>query len=808
MGLFQDVKFGLRMMGKNPTFTLIAVLTLALGIGVNSTVFTLVNAVLLGGLPFPNSHEIMSIRSNRGIVSYLDYIDFQKESRSFKGIAALSNFAADLSDQENAAERVNGSAASANMFPVLGQNTQIGRLFTAEDEKRGASPVALISHSLWQTRYGSNPEILGRAIRVNLQTYTVVGVMPEGEQFPNDTRVWVPLIQDETRQKRDQRNVQVIARLADGTSIDQARAELKTISTRLAQSYPDTNKDIEAVVNLWADGSRGGPIRVIFLALQGAVGFVLLIACANVANLLLARSVRRTRETSIRTALGASRWRIVRQLLIESVMLSFLGGALGLGLAVLGIRWFDAAVADSGKPYWMVFTMDFRVFAHFAAVCVVTGILFGLAPALQVSKTNINENLKEGGRGAGGGVRSRRMTSVLLVGEIGLTIVLLVGAGLMIRSFLQIYSFDIGVQTENLLTVQVQPTNTRYPQPVDRLAFQQRLTERLQSLPGIQTLTIASHPPAGGGITRTLKLADRNLADSNNRLPAVARIAVLPGYFQALNLRVSRGRNFTDADGVSGAEVAIVNETFAAKYWPGEDPVGRRIRLGQDFERGTDDPNLPWLTVVGVSPPVFQTTPNENEMQFQPTVYTPFRQEPTIAFTVLARSSLSRDALLSSIRNELRSVDADLPLYNIRTLDEILARRRWPFRVFGTLFAAFALIALVMSCVGIYAVTSYGVGQRTSEIGLRMALGASRRDVLWLVLRQGLKRIVIGLTIGLLASAGVSRVLSSVLVNITPTDPLTFVSISILLAAVTLTACIVPARRAMYLDPVHALRTE
>ena len=807
MGFLQDVRFGLRIIGKNPGFTLIAVLTLALGIGVNSTVFTLVNAVLLGNLPFPEAHEIMAIRTNRGNMSYLDYLDIRKDSRSFEGMAALSGFAADLSDQQFAAERVNGTAISANMFPVLGQKPQIGRQFTAEDENVGASPVVLLSDFLWHARYSGNPNILGQAIRINLKSYTVVGIMPEGEQFPNEARVWVPLIQDEGRQNRDQRNVQLLGRLADGTSIEQARAELKTISTRLSQAYPDTNKDIEAVVNPWADNNRGGPIRVVFLSLQGAVGFVLLIACANVANLLLERSIRRTRETSVRTALGASRWRIIRQLLIESVILSFLGGILGLGFAVLGVRWFDAATANAGKPYWMIFTMDFWVFGHFLGICILTGILFGLAPALQISKTNINENLKEGGRGSSGGVKSRRMTSALLVAEISLTIVLLVGAGLMIRSFLTLYTFDIGVESANLTTVQVQPINSRYPKPADRLTFQERLTERLRTLPGIDALTIASQPPAGGGVGRALKLEDRNIADSNNRLPVVSRIAIIPDYFPTLNLRVSRGRNFTDADGRAGSEVVIVNETFVAKYWPGEDPLGRRIRLTDDFERGTDNPNMPWLTVIGVSPAVYQSS-TDNDFRVQPTVYVPFRQDPGAAFTVLVRSKLPRDPLISSIRNELRNVDADLPLYNIRTLDEILERRRWPYRVFGTLFTAFAFIALVMSSVGIYAVTSYGVGQRTPEIGVRMALGASRRDVLWLVLRQGLKRIAIGLVIGLAASFGVSRVLASVLVNMTATDPITFVSISILLTIVTLVACVVPARRAMNLDPVHALRAE
>src|SRR5262249_36406751 len=343
----------------------------------------------------------------------------------------------------------------------------------------------------------------------------------------------------------DQRNLNVIGRLAPGVSTTQAQAEMKTITTRLAQAYPDTNKDIEVEVSLYAEGQRRGPIRVVFLAMQGAVGFVLLIACANVANLLLSRAVTRTRETSIRTALGAGRWRIVRQLLIESMIMSFLGGLIGLGLSWFAVRWFDSAVVDSGKPYWIVFSFDYSVFLFFLGVCALTGILFGLAPALQISKTNVNENLKEGGRGTSGSIRARRMTNVLLVGEIVLTIVLLIGAGLMTRSFLNMYSFDIGIATDNLMTVQIQPTASRYPQPENRRAFQERLYERLKTLPGIDRLAIVSQPPAGGAAGRTLKLNDRNLADASNRLPNVGRLAVVPGYFQALDLKMSQGREFS-----------------------------------------------------------------------------------------------------------------------------------------------------------------------------------------------------------------------------------------------------------------------
>jgi predicted permease len=807
MGLLQDLRFGFRMMLSNPGFTVVAIITLALGIGVNSTVFTIVNAVLINGLPFPDAQELMYIQSERG-VSYLDYLDYKQQSRTLAGISAFAPLSADLSDQEIAAERVSAASITANMFSMLKQKPLMGRDFTAEDEKIGAQPVALIGHFLWQSRYGGKPDILGRAIRVNLKTYTVVGVMPDGEEFPQVTRLWVPLLQDETRQKRDQRNVDLIARIAPGVKVTQAQAEMKTITSRLAQAYPDTNKDIEATVVPYTDRNTRGGIRTVLYAMQGAVGFVLLIACANVANLLLSRSVRRTRETSIRAALGASRWRIVRQLLIESVMLSFFGGIVGLGIAALGVRWFDAAVIDTGKPYWIVFQMDYHVFGFFLGVCVITGILFGLAPALQVSKTNVNEHLKDGSRGVSGGTRrAKRITSTLLIAEIGLTLVLLVGAGLMMRSFINSQRVDIGVKIENLMTAQVQPPAIRYPEAANRLAFEERLMERLQAVAGIDKLTIASQPPAGGAQFRTLNIAGANLTDANNRPPGVGRIAVLPEYFDTLGLKMRQGRAFAAADGAPGAEVVIVNEAFVTRYFSGGNALGKRIRLGQDFSATTQDPKLPWLTIVGVSPSVLQAT-GQNNFTVQPTVYVPFRQEPTIAFTVLANSRLPRQTLITGLREALRQVDPDIPLYNIRSLEDIMEQRIWVYRVFGSLFVIFGLIATLLSVVGIYAVTSYGVGQRTQEIGVRMALGAHQKDVMWLVLRQGLRRIGIGLALGLPAAWGVSRVLSALLVDTPPDDPLTFISITVLLATVTLIACLLPARRAMRFDPVTALRTE
>ncbi|HEX7235650.1 MAG TPA: ABC transporter permease [Gammaproteobacteria bacterium] len=804
--MLHDLRFGLRVLLKNRAFTAVVVAILALGIGVNTAIFTIVNAVVFKGMPFDNPQEIAFISSNRGNISYPDFADFRDQARLLKGLGAFGGFGADLSDGDVAAERVGGARITTNTFSLLGTTPLIGRDFTPADGQRGAEPVALLSYGLWTTRYGSDAGIIGKPIRINLTEYTVVGVMRPAEAFPNDTRLWVPFVPDAAAENRNARNLVVFGRLGDGVSFERAGVELSGIAKALAEAYPDSNKEIEARIAPYTDRGTTGPIRAILYSLLGAVCFVLLIACANVANLLLARAVRRTRETSIRTAIGASRWRIVRQLLVESVMMSMLGGVLGLGIGLLGVRWIDVTTQPTGRPYWLDFTMDFRVFGYFAAISIFTGILFGLAPALQVSKSNVSENLKEGGR-SGTGKRAGRMTDALLVGQIALTIVLLVGAGLMIRSFLITQQFDIGVNTENLVSVQLTLPNARYPQPADRVAFQEQLTERLEAVPGVDSLTIVSNPPAGGAQMLTLKIDGREMTDTNNRLPTVYRLVVVPDYFESLELPIRRGRGFAETDGLPGSEAVIVNEAFVARYFPDADPVGARLRLGQDVNRGTEDPAAPWLTIIGVSPSVYQQSPQQ-DLSMQPTVYVPFRQEPLIGFTILARTNVAGDVVVNGIRNELRQLDADLPLFNIRTMDDILAQRNWPYRIFGTLFGTFAVIALLISAVGIYAVTAHGVGQRTQEIGVRMALGAARRDILWLVLKQGTLRIGIGLVLGVIAAVFASRAIGSVLVNTTTTDPATFVSICLLLTAVTLLACFMPARRATRLHPVQALRVE
>lgn len=803
MGLLRDVKFGLRLLARNPLFACVAVATLALGIGANSTIFTLVNGVFLRGLPFENPHEIVGLGMfdstrgpGRGPLSYQDFLTFRSESRSFSGLGAFAGTPMDVSDQEAAAERITGASISASTFSVLRQRPILGRDFIPADEQPDAEPVVLLGYGLWQSRYGGDPGVIGRSIRINLQTHTVVGVMPTGEGFPNGAQAWVPLVpRDDSRENRGQRTMQSFGRLAAGIGIEQATAEVSTIANALAQSYPDTNRNMDAMVVPFI--ALPTQITAVFTALQGAVGFVLLIACANVASLLLCRAVDRMRETSIRAALGAGRWLIVRQLLVESVLMSLLGGVIGLGLAVLGVRVFWANVADSNPPYWLHFAMDHRVFGFFLVVCVLTGILFGLAPALHLSKSGVNEHLKEGGRGTAGTVQTRRLTGGLLVIEIALALVLLVGAGLMMRTFVNLQQFDLGVATTGSLTARLALRAEKYPEAENRMAFQEQLLARLAASPALDRVTLASSPPAGGAMNGPFAIEGQELDQTGASPPTIPRVAIVPGYFDALGLSMIAGREFSSSDGGPGTGAVIVNEPFAARYWPGDTALGKRVRLGA--------PDAPWLTVVGVSRAVFQQGDN-TATTTGPGVYVPYRQEPVPGLSIVAFSRTRPGELAAGLRETVRNLDADLPLFNVATLDERLLQRTWPFRVFGGLFAIFALIALVLASVGIYGVTAYAVGQRTPEIGLRIALGATQGNILWLVLRQALLRIALGLALGLGGAWAASRLLSALLVGVTATDPLTFAFIPLVLATVTLLASLIPARRAMRLDPSDALR--
>jgi len=811
MSWLQDLRFAFRLLVKDRWFTGVAVIALALGIGVNATVFTFVNAVLIRGLPFDDPDRIMAVGTrdarnrDRGM-SYPDFEDYRAANRTLSALAAYSGQTMNVSDEGRAPERFQGPYVSANAFRLIGQQPLLGRDFRPEEDRPGAAAVVILGNGVWKNRYGSDPSVVGRTIKVNDVPSTVIGVMPEGFKFPINADLWVPLVQMPrlTEQKRDARNLEVFGRLADRVTLPQAQSEFTTIATRLAHDYPATNKDITARVMTFNDRVNGGQIRLIFLSLMGAVAFVLLIACANVANLLLARSATRSREMSVRVSLGASRWRIVRQLLVESVVLSIIGGLLGLALAFAGVRLFDAATQDVGKPYWIQFTMDGRVFGFFAAVCLGTGVVFGLAPALHVSKTDLNEVLKEGGRSGSSGTRARRWTSVLIVAELALTLVLLAGAGLMIRSFLKVYSLDAGVETSHLLTMRLALPNQKYPTLEQRRAFYDRVDERLASIGGIQAATITTNMPLGGGTPRLLAIDGHQPADGEQP-QTVTQVTIGARYFETLGLHILRGRAFDDLDGTPGHDSAIVNQRFASMHFAGADPIGRRIKLTPDGPALAGPPPA-WVTIVGISPTIRQR--NFQDPLPDPVVYLPLSgQAPTCAMLVI-RAQRDAASLTSLLREEVRAIDPDLPLFGILTMDQLLAQQRWAFRVFGSMFAIFALIALALSAVGLYAVTAYSVAQRTQEIGVRMALGAQTAQVLWLILRRAVVQTAIGLTIGIGGALGVGKLIESLLVQTGTRDPVTLTSIVALLVFVSLAACFWPARTATRLDPVNALRYE
>jgi putative ABC transport system permease protein len=814
MNLWQDLRFAVRLLLKDRWFTLVAAVALALGIAANNAVFTFVNAVLIRGIPFQDGPRIMALGTrdarHRDLgVSWLDFVDWRDSAKTFSGICLMGQPPLNVSEAGRPPERYAGAVVSANLFKLIGERPLLGPGFTDEDDRFGAPPRVVIGYGMWQTRYGGDKDIIGKAIKVDDLLASVAGVMPEGMQFPPNTDIWLPMGQSTIvrGQSRQQRNYQVIGRLAEGVTPGQAQAELGAIVTRLAKDFPTTNKDITPTVMPYNERQSQGPIRIVFLALMGAVAFVLLIACSIVANLLLARAAARSREMSVRVSLGASRWRIVRQLLVESIVLALISGVLGFALSIVGIKLFDAATQDVGKPYYMQFRMDASVFAFFAVICLATGIVFGLAPALHISKTNVSEVLKEGGRTGSSGVGARRWTGALVVVNLALTLVLLAGAGFMMRSFMAMYRMDLGIDTSRLLTMQMALPFRKYRNSDERNAFIKRVEERLAAVGALEAATVASNWPLGGGRPIQLTIDGQPKPD---RLPIVTLLSVGVRYFDTVGARVVRGRPFTEADGTAGQGNAIVNQRFVQMYFANENPIGRRILLTDDVPSALG-PALPALTVVGVSPTIRQRLPqNQQDPEADPVVYIPnaAQTQQNSGQTLLVRTRSEPAQAASLLREEIRALDPDLPLFNIRTMDQNLAQQRWPFRVFGTMFAVFAAIALVLSAVGLYALTAYSVTQRTQEIGVRMALGAQAPQVWWLIAKRAFVQLAIGLAIGMPGTFGVGKLLQSLLVQTSPSDPTTLISIVVLLIVVAVTACYWPARRATRLDPLVALRYE
>jgi putative ABC transport system permease protein len=804
-GLLQDIKYGVRMMAKSPWFTAAAVLTLGLGIGVNSAGFSIANGFWWKRLPFENPKEVVTLGmsdgsgpANSAVMNYPEFVDIRSRQKALKAITAVQQTPAVVSADGSPGQRYNGAYITPNLFSFLGVKPIRGRDFTVEDEKWGKPWAVVISHEVWQTKYGGQENVVGRAIRLDTREAVIVGVMPPGFKFPFAEQVWAP-IRPYNGMSRDYRNLYVFGRLADGVGIQQVRAEVRGIAQAIAQDHPKTNKGFDAIVLTFPDWMNGPDETSWLHVLLAAVSFILLIACANAANLLLSRAVQRAREVSVRTALGASRWRLVRQVLVESVMLSLVGGVLGFFLGHAGVRWFSYALTSNGAepPFWMTFDMDYRAFAYFFAICIGTGIAFGSLPALQISKTNVNDNLKEGNHQTTGGSRARRMAATLLVAEIAMTVMLVAQSGLLLRDFLKLIHVDSGVDSENLITARLDIPYTRYANE-KRPTLMEDFVERFQRPDRLTTFAFKA--PMEGNWYIPMQLEDRDLTDATGKLPFAGTLPVGNNYFTALNVKMVRGRNFDAHDGHPGAEVVIVNRRFAEQYWPSENPLGKRLRIfhAPQTQGALGGDKAPWLTVVGVSPDIFQA--GDFRSGAAPTVYVPHRLNSSgSSATILVRSAQT-EATVRDLRAELGKIDPDLAPFSVMTFDEVRRSAVWEERFAATIFGMLSLMALVMASVGLYGVTAHGVSQRTREIGIRAALGATRFRVMWMVVRQSLPRIVIGLAAGLIATIGIG------IVDLQ--DLPIFGSTLSILGLVTAAAVLIPAWRASRLNPYDALRSE
>ena len=780
---------------------------LAFGIAANTAVFTIANAIVIRDLPFDQPDRLVEIRTRTRegdwSMSYPDLRDVLQRTRTFEGTAGFADDTMNVSEETRAAERFVGAYVSANAFALVGQQPILGRAFTTDDERPGAQPVVMLGYAVWQSRYQSDKGVLGRTVRVNGVPSVVIGVMAEGFGFPLVSEMWQPLtlLPPQRLERRDERTLGTVGRLRPGATLEQARADLDIIMAALAREYPDTNADVRPIVNTFRYGI-GPQVSTTIYALLGAVTFVLLIVCANVANLLLARATDRTREISARIAIGASRWQITRQLLIESVLLALTGGLIGLGLSVIGVRIFARAVADSGAPYWLDFAFDIRVFGFFAAVCLGTALLFGLAPALYASRMNVSESLNEAGRSGAGTIRIRRWAGALVILQLALAPILLTSAGLMMRTLLAEYSINSGIETDGLFRLRLSLTSQGYPNPDQRARFYRQLEDRLASGPNFRA-ALAHAAPLEGATPRTVSF-DSGRDDRPGAGPVASIVTIGLRYFDTLGVALLRGRDFRESDTGVGDVPAIVNARFAELHFPDRDPIGQRIRLTANGLRDDTEPER--VTVVGVVANVRQR--EIDPLAFDPIVYLPYAANPLTWASILVRTESDVALVASQVRERVRALDPDLPLFDILTIDAVLDRELWATQIFGAMFTIFALIALATSAVGLYAVTARAAAQRTREIGIRMALGAQARQIWWLVTRRVSIQLAIGAVLGIAGAVAFARLLQGVLFRVSPADPPTLLGVSILLVVVGVGASLTPARRAMRLDPVAALRHE
>ncbi|MDE3194870.1 MAG: ABC transporter permease [Acidobacteriota bacterium] len=806
--LRQDLVFGMRQCRKNPGITFAAVIALAIGIGANATVFTIANGFLFRNLPFADSGRILYISSvNRagqpgGGESWPDYRDFQAQAKSFQALGAFSRFDADVADAARLPMQYKGARITTNAFSAIGQTPILGRDFLPEDAAADAPPVVILAYELWISRYGGERSILGRTIRVNESPTIVIGVMRPDFHFPVNSNLWVPLKPTADWTRREYRALTMFGRPAGHVTPSMARAEMTTIAHGLESQYPVTNKDIGVRVESFNDYFIGKDTRLILLALLGAVGFVLLIACGNVVSLLLGRAVVRSREVCIRAALGAGRWRIVRQLLLESLILAAAGGLLGSVLGIWGVRIFDRQIIPDERASYMNFTMDYRVLAYLVAITIGAGILAGLVPALKLSRLEVAESMKDGGH-TSIGRKGRKLQASLIALEMALCFVLLVGAGLMIRSFLNMARTPIGAETDHLMSMDILLRPARYPTEVSQLSFYSQLLSRVQSLPGVVRVGMASNLPGDGWTDLYYELDGAPPADPR-RAPKTGGVIVSPTYFSLLGVRLVRGRFFTDEDGVRGLPAVIVNRAFAEKSWPGQDAMGKRLRI--IVRNSAVKITQPWLTVTGIAPDIVQN--DESQGLHDPLLYLPYREMPQREMVIAARTAIPPELLANDLRRAVQGLDGDLPVTDLRTLDQLLRERTWRWRVYGGMFSIFACLAFLLASVGLYSVIAHSTHQRIQEIGIRMAVGATRADILRMVIAGGVRQVLIGLAAGLAGSFGLTQMLDEMLVGVSAADPVTLVTVGLGLVMAGGLGAAIPAVRATRVNPAAALRHE
>lgn len=805
--LWYDIRYGVRLLFKNPGLTAILVLALALGIGANSAIFSVVNSLLLRPLPYKDSERLVWVWETQPQLSQApftpaDFLDYQSQNKSFEQVATYFTQSLTLTGREEP-ERLRGSVVSADFFSILGAKPLVGRTLLPQEGQPGAERVAVISQGLWERRFNSDPGVTGKTLTLNGTNFTVVGVMPQDFRYPSlNTDLWLNPRQvipersvgstDDARANRKNHWLPMIARLKPGVSVAQAQADMEGIARQLGQQY-NSNHGVK-VISL--QERIVGDVRPTLLALLGAVGLVLLIACANVANLLLARAASRQREFAIRTAHGASRLRVIRQLFTESILLALLGCGVGLLLAYWGVQLLTSALPPD-TPRLKEIGLDWRVLGFTLLVSLLTGLIFGLAPALRASAVNLTESLKEGGRGSSEGFRSNRVRSLLVVSEVALSLVILVSAALLVRSYQRLQDVDPGFETSNMLTLQISLPIAKYDDTAKLGTFFQQLVQRLEALPQVKGVTLANDIPLDGDMqTSAPRIEGRANSPGEGSLAGVH--AVSPNYFQVIGTPVLKGRAFTNADTQDSQSVIVINNTMAQRIFPNEDPIGKRIRF-------SDDPKVPWAQVVGVVGDIKHE--GLDAKPFMET-YLPVPQSPRPLMAVMIRTTNDPTNLVSAARNSVLEVDRDQPVYDIKTMEQRLSESIASRRLSMVLFTSFAGLALLLAAVGVYSVMSYSVNRRTHEMGIRMALGARALDVLKLVVWQGMTLALIGIAIGVFAALLLTRLMTGLLYGVSATDPFIFAGVALVLIIIALLACLIPARRATKVDPMIALRYE